>query len=79
MRPEVRNQTTVYLHHQTGTKERQSPSLFSFYLSSLFLFLNLPALHSFTFSERTCEAEEIWIYQLHLMAYCPPEDDKEII
>lgn len=31
------------------------------------------------FQKGPVRAEELWIHQLHLMAYCPREESKEII
>ena len=90
---EVINQTIVYLHHQTSEKRKivRVPCFFPFYLCCLFPFLNLPVLNYCPFSfislfppahfqkEGLVRAGELWIYQLHLMAYCPPEENKEII
>lgn len=60
----------------------------SFYLTKVLPSLNLPGLnyspldspHSwFCLKKEPMGAEELWIYQLHLMAYRTPEKNKEII
>lgn len=60
----------------------------SFYLTQLLPFLNLPGLnyspldspHSWLrLKEEPMGAEELWIYQLLLMAYRTPEKNKELI